>query len=33
MKGKKMKIETEDLTEKITPAQESSLVREITQKY
>ena len=28
-----MKIETEDLTEKITPAQESSLVREITQKY
>ncbi len=28
-----MKIETEDLTEKITPSQESSLVRDITQKY
>ena len=28
-----MKIETEDLTEKITPSQESSLVRDITEKY
>lgn len=28
-----MKIETEDLTQKITPEQESSLVRDITNKY
>lgn len=28
-----MKIETEDLTQKITPEQESSLVRDITDKY
>ena len=32
-KGKRMKIETEDLTQKLSPVEESFLLGNITEKY